>query len=116
MTFDARQLGVLAVDLKGAPDKVLQLASMVVAKTAFDIEAYAKMMAPVDVGTLRNSINTQNYPGSLTATVGPSVNYAAFVEYGTSRMRPQPYMRPAAERFEPIFHDAMYKVMSQVLG
>jgi HK97 gp10 family phage protein len=37
-------------------------------------------------------------PGDLTAEVGPTAEYGAFVEYGTSRMRAQPYMTPASEQ------------------
>lgn len=33
--------------------------------------------------------------GTSTYVVGTSVEYAVFVEFGTSRMRAQPYFRPA---------------------
>ena len=36
--------------------------------------------------------------GSATWTVGTNVEYAVYVEFGTSRMAAQPYLRPAAER------------------
>lgn len=67
-----------------------------VAETAYDVEARAKMLAPVRTGTLRRSIHTVIEHGGLRATVGPSVSYAAFVEFGTRYMAARPYMRPAA--------------------
>ena len=35
-------------------------------------------------------------PTKASYVVGPSANYGGHVEYGTSRMSAQPYMRPAA--------------------
>ena len=83
---------------------------------AFQIEALAKMKAPVDTGSLRNSIYTslkdENNPpevatealpnpsNELTAFVGPSVEYGIYQELGTSTMDAQPYLLPAARRVE----------------
>jgi phage gpG-like protein len=36
--------------------------------------------------------------GSATWTVGTNVEYAVYVEFGTSRMAAQPFLRTAAER------------------
>lgn len=45
-----------------------------------------------------------------TYLVGTNVHYASYVEFGTSRMRAQPYLRPAAEKgatnARPIFERA----------
>ena len=58
-------------------------------------EGYAKRKCPVDTGNLRNSIThgVEDY----TAYIGTNVEYAPYVEYGTSRMKAQPFIRPAAE-------------------
>lgn len=52
-----------------------------------------------DTGLLDGSIDTeiraQNPP---TVAVVSRAPYAAHLEYGTSRMQPRPYMRPATER------------------
>lgn len=85
---------------------------------ALVIENEAKLRAPVLTGTLRRSINTQvENRGELrvVARIGPNTDYAAFLEFGTSRMAARPYMRPAldSKRAEAtatvirIFADAM---------
>lgn len=59
-----------------------------------DCEAGAKQRAPVDTGRLRASIQYQNV-GPAECTVGTNVEYAGYVELGTSRQSPQPYLFPA---------------------
>ena len=55
-----------------------------------------------DTGRLANSI-TFDRVGDLTATVGSNLNYAPWLEYGTSRMAARPFFRPAVERMRPIY-------------
>ena len=69
-------------------------------RTAFEAvglqaEGYAKMLCPVDTGNLRNSITHTTEDDA--AIISTNVEYAAYVEMGTSRQAPQPYMRPAIE-------------------
>ena len=97
----------LSADLGKASYEVTRKAQMVVAKTAHDIEADAKSLAPVDTGMLRNSISTTIGAGGLSAEIGPTASYAAHVEFGTRRMRPQPFMRPAADQHFPSFEEAI---------
>lgn len=66
-------------------------------------ESYAKKRCPVDTGRLRNSITHQRYDEN-TEVIGSNVEYAPYVELGTSRMAARPYLRPAAEN-----HTAEYK-------
>lgn len=61
-------------------------------------EGYAKRMAPVDTGRLRNSItHTVNED---VAVIGTNVEYAAYVEMGTSKTKAQPYLRPAVQNHQ----------------
>lgn len=61
------------------------------------VERAAKRLCPVDTGRLRSSITheIQKDGRGLVGVVGTNVSYAAYVEFGTSRMRAQPYLRPA---------------------
>ena len=52
-------------------------------------------LVPVDTGELRGSIAHQKM-GSGWAVVA-SAPHAGYVEYGTSKMAAQPYLRPAAQ-------------------
>lgn len=59
----------------------------------------AKRLAPVDTGRLRSSIvDEMGAEGDdLVARIGTDVEYAAYVELGTSRAGAQPYLRPALD-------------------
>lgn len=59
-------------------------------------EAYAKLKCPVDTGRLRASISHAVDESDEAAYIGTNVEYAPYVEYGTSKMKAQPYLKPAA--------------------
>lgn len=62
------------------------------------VENAAKRYAPVDTGELRSSI-AGSVSGSTvkdcTGRVEATADHAEYVEYGTSKMAAQPYLRPA---------------------
>lgn len=62
-------------------------------------ETHAKLVAPVDTGFLRNSIQVDSVT-PVEAIIAPHTEYAEFVEFGTSRQAAQPYMRPALDEHE----------------
>lgn len=65
-------------------------------KVGLVAEGYAKRLCPVDTGRLRNSITHVLDSGGRAVYVGTNVEYAPYVELGTSRQKAQPYLRPAA--------------------
>lgn len=85
-------------------------ANAAVRKAAFDVQAQAKQRAPVDTGALRTSIGVE-MTGPLSAEVATAMDYAEYVEYGTSKMGAQPYMTPAAEAVRPGFERAMGQIV-----
>lgn len=99
MSVDVSELNSLAVDLARVPSRVQQKAPLVVRKVAADIERDAKLFAPIDTGFLRNSIGVDR-PGPLEAVIGPTAEYAPYLEFGTSRMAPPPWPS-VRRRFSP---------------
>lgn len=120
VSFTVTGLAELVSDLRAAPGRVGQKVAAGVRKSAADVEAGAKARAPVDTGNLRNSITTSvegdGRSGAVTATVGPTANYGGYVEYGTSRMGPQPYLGPAFDQVVPSFVQAMEDAAGGILG
>lgn len=72
------------------------IVAVFVAKVAHDIEAWAKVHAPVDTGFLRGSIRAVPGPGG-SWIVQAGADYAAYVELGTVNNGAQPYLLPAVE-------------------
>ncbi len=67
-----------------------------VREAAMMVEREAKTNTPVDTGRLRGSIASEEKT-PLLFEVGTNVEYAAFIEFGTSKMAAQPYLEPAVE-------------------
>lgn len=87
-------------------EKVIERALWAIGAAA---EGYAKRDCPVDTGRLRNSIAHTVDESEQAAYIGTNVEYAAFVEFGTSRHpEPQPYLRPAATE-----HNDEYKQIAE---
>lgn len=77
-----------------------------VKETSYQIELDAKALSPVDTTRLRSSISTELSPDGLSGEVGTNVEYAAYVEYGTSKMESQPFLNPSFIKNKMIFlHD-----------
>jgi len=71
-----------------------------VEKVKFKAEAKAISLVPVDTGRLKGSITVKDlgpYDFELRAGYTNDVDYAQYVEYGTSKMKAQPFLRPAIE-------------------
>lgn len=62
------------------------------------VQRSAKQKAPVDTGDLEGSIR-RSFSGANTSMptgrVSTNIEYAVYVEYGTSKMLAQPFLRPA---------------------
>ena len=75
-------------------------------------ENYAAKKCPVDTGNLRGSITYEVDTGDNAVYIGTNVEYAPYVELGTSCQKAQPFLRPAASE-----HGAQYReVLKQALG
>jgi HK97 gp10 family phage protein len=58
---------------------------------------YAAGLAPVDTGRLKNSLTHEVAMDEKAVYVGTNVEYAPYVEFGTYKQRPQPYLKPAIQ-------------------
>lgn len=81
--------------LKRNPDK--EAISNALDQGAEIVYIGAKELVPVDTGFLKSTIKKIN-KSKLTKIVEVSAPYAGFVEFGTSKMRAKPYVRPPLER------------------
>jgi HK97 gp10 family phage protein len=127
----------IKIDTKKLDELIAKSPEMVdkaIRSTTFDVEGNAKSAAAVDTGAMKASIFTKTSKGSnmpssvpgdaelndptpdtpplMTAYVAPGVNYAAYVEFGTSKMAAQPFMTPAVEKADAAF----IRYMQQIFG
>ena len=87
----------------------------VVRVTGLEAEGVMKSEEPVDTGAMRNSTRARFGPMGESADVGPTVNYAAYVAYGTRRQRPNPFDLRTAEIMGPRFEDRCTAVVEGLL-
>lgn len=109
-------LGVFSASLTRAAAEAQTRSRTVMRKVAYDIQADAQRAAPVDTGFLRSSIGVtfQGNQYVTRFTVAPTADYAGYVEFGTSRMPPRPYMQPALDRNLPRLQVALAAVLGNV--
>lgn len=96
-------MGINARGLGGARRRLSRLADQIAGATEKAIDEFAdevvehmQGVVPVDTGKLRRSIRKDKQGDKVT--VGPrGVDYAEFVENGTSRTPAQPYVAPTLQ-------------------
>ena len=67
-----------------------------------------------DTGVLKNNIETIS-TGLLSAEVQSKAPYAVALEFGTSKVKERPYMRPAAKKMKPVVAEHVKAVLDAVL-
>ena len=82
--------------VKSKTDAAIQQACEIIGGMA---ESYAKGLAPMDTGNLRNSITHDQEDNGHTVVVGTNVKYAPYQELGApnAHVPAHPYIRPAFE-------------------
>lgn len=72
-------------------------------RSMVEIQNLSKIYSPVDTGNLRNSIQLEIIDDTHIL-ITSFANYSLYVEKGTFKMKPQPYLRPAIDevRFKRI--------------
>jgi HK97 gp10 family phage protein len=105
-------MSVVVMDTTEA-DRILQQAARksitVTNRIAHEVLTAADMRVPVDTGALKASGAVEEAtPGNETAVVsygGDDVDYAVYQEFGTYKMKAQPYMQPAIESVSQKYAD-----------
>ncbi len=91
-------LHALAADLIRTSAMAVADVKFAVYRSGLDAVGYAKGNVPVRTGELKNSIGVQYSATGLQFDLEAEADHAAYVEYGTSRMAPRPFVGPAVER------------------
>lgn len=113
--WDMSEVRALADDLGDAGPRVAETSSLVMQKTSEDVVADAQALCPVRTGHLKSTISADIDANGLGFEVGPTAAYGHFVELGTSRMSPQPYLFPAFDRRVPPAIQALEQVAGDIL-
>lgn len=93
--------------LQTLPPEIFEKVQQVLKNGAIQLAERARELAPVRTGHLMASIRAElgeNMEGQAAfdpVQVIADTPYASFVEFGTSRMKAQPFLGPAAEQVEP---------------
>jgi HK97 gp10 family phage protein len=114
MAGDGEIIGLdrLSNTLRRLADRVRGISEDAVNELADEMVVRMKGAVPVDTGNLRDSIKKEGSGTRLT--VGPrDVDYAAYVEFGTSRAPAQPYVSPVVEWAK---HNAPQRIADRVRG
>lgn len=101
----------IKVDVKGLNELIAKYekrANALNAKAIVDLstailEKQTKALTPVDTGRLRNSEHSQSSGNAQAAegTLSTNVEYAPYVEFGTSRQKAQPFLATGARLAKP---------------
>ena len=106
--MDTRGLDAL---IRQCPDIADELALTL----GYEVEAKAKIHAPVDTGFMKNNIDTSGpaEQGPGQALVTSAAEYSEHVEYGTSRMGAQPFMTPAVAEVEATQTETAARILNK---
>lgn len=111
--IDVAEIRRFERDVEVGAQESVQEARDTVRWATFETESRGKTKAAVDTGFMRNSI-TSDFRGSnadvAQGETGPDAEYAKWVEHGTSRQPPQPFMGPAGDEVEPAFYERLERI------
>ncbi len=103
--FDMSEVTALAAELAAAPVKAKRASSESLTKIAAKFRDDARTAAPVSSGALRDSIKVRG--GADYRIITATARHAFFVEFGTSKMQPQPFMWPQVPTASRAIEDAL---------
>lgn len=98
MSKNVKGLRQLQARLENISDDARKEVNLLTEANARELERNAKRIAPVDTGKLFQSIKTEKQKEGdyiIKANATGLAPYAAFVEFGTSKQKAQPYLFPS---------------------
>jgi len=108
ITLKIEGVDALVKKFDGMPEASIKKLFTAFKVASLKIQSDAQAIVPVDTGRLKLSIQSrvERKGDAVGAEIwsgaeseeGKPVDYAAFVEFGTSKMKAQPYMRPAMDK------------------
>jgi HK97 gp10 family phage protein len=115
--IDLSEVHALADDLRKAGDTMPAKAERVVAVGGHQVLARMRANTPVRTGRLKSSESDSESVDivGLEFEAGPTAEYAAYVELGTSRMAAEPYAGPAFDQELPGIIDSLLDAGSRIL-
>lgn len=104
-------------DVSSLVERIRGAATAAVAQTSEHVLQQAQVIVPIDTGALYASGKTslEQLPEGPAEEVAFEKEYAAYVEFGTSRQRAQPYLRPALDAAHSLFVDTVKKEVGDVV-
>lgn len=95
MSISAEGIPDVVAAFRATPDVIREMIGEKIETAAAIIESEARRKVPIDEGDLEADIQIKLSPRRQMALIGNDLLYAKFVELGTLRTRPQPYLYPA---------------------
>lgn len=83
-----------------------------IAKTVYDVVAYADPNTPVDTGTLKNNKEIETTP--TQGRVHWKAEYALYVHEGTRHMPAAPFASDAVEKAAPALEEAIRELEGRI--
>lgn len=110
--LDVRELEQYSRKLTSLPAVIDSAADGVLRKYGGLIAKEARRIVPKDTHNLEKSIRYSPSEKNVVA----EMPYAGFVEFGTVKMAPQPYMRPATNKYRKPFRQELVQLGAGLLG
>lgn len=117
MPADFSELAKLAKDLRATGSALSTDVVRMTRDTGDRIQRRAQQDAPEDSGALKSSIKISRSRSTrhVSVTVTANSEYALFQEFGTTRHRAQPFMRPALMAEVDPFIEALERIVGDTL-
>lgn len=80
-------------------------------KDSSGVSARSKKAGTIKVGRYTGTVGSQN---EKAVYVGTNVEYAPYIEFGTSRMNPRPYLKPAVQDHLQEYRNIITKTLKKV--